>query len=83
MQVEIHKWTGTALIRCAMHKDCTRHVTSLSIIKHQYVLAGNLQRGMAFLHARDKVWSLITIHPENYWIVISEDFLAEISVKSP
>lgn len=63
-QVEIQRWTGVKLALAAAHSDTTRLVTSLTVIKNQYVLAGNLQRGLAFLQSRDAASSLTLLARE-------------------
>jgi hypothetical protein len=54
LQVELYKWTGTSLELCSPFvSSSTRLVTSLAIIKQQYMLVGNLRKGFAFLHIKE------------------------------
>jgi hypothetical protein len=51
--VEILKWTGKGLqIVSSPLLGSTRLVTSLAVIKNQYMLVGNTRKGLTFLHVQ-------------------------------
>lgn len=50
MQVEIFKWTGGGLqLVSSPLSGSTRLVSSLSVIKNQFMLAGSTRKGLCFL----------------------------------
>lgn len=53
LQVEVYKWTGKSLQLALPSPAACSLVTSVAIIKQQYLLVGNTRKGLAFLQAKE------------------------------
>eukprot|EP00892_Ulva_mutabilis_P007723 jgi/Ulvmu1/5322/UM022_0116.1 len=58
--VELYKWTGTQLQLALPAPAACSLVTSVAIIKQQYLLVGNTRRGVAFLQAKEGELKLVS-----------------------
>lgn len=58
--MEVYKWTGTSLQLVLPSPAACSLVTSVSIIKQQYLLVGNCRKGIAFLQAKEGELKLVS-----------------------